>query len=75
MYSEMHSEKCREEQPWYRAPVAWLGIAVFVALLAGCIAVIVMADLYADEALPVAGERVLKMPTSHRMPAATPTNQ
>jgi hypothetical protein len=66
----MQIETCRA-QPWYRVPLVWLIIAVFTALLAGCIAVIVMAELYADEALPVAGERLLKMPTSQ----ATATRQ
>ena len=68
----MQIETACGEQPWYRVPLAWLSISVFIVLVAGCIAVIVMADLYADEALPVAGERLLKMPTSHGIPSATP---
>jgi len=31
-------------EPWYRPPVMWLGIAVFLASIAGCIALIVTAS-------------------------------
>lgn len=59
----MQSDTPAVPQRWYRVPVVWLSAAIFATLLAGCIAVIVMADLYADEVLPVSGERVLKVPT------------
>ncbi|MET0498856.1 MAG: hypothetical protein ABW106_11385 [Steroidobacteraceae bacterium] len=47
---------------WYRQPIVWLGTAIFCASLAGCIGVIVLASRYEDEPLPVAGERVFKVP-------------
>ena len=47
---------------WFRQPIVWLGMAVFCASLAGCIGVIVLASRYEDEPLPVAGERVFKVP-------------
>jgi branched-subunit amino acid permease len=59
---------------WYRLPIAWLGVAVFIASLAGCIGVIVLASRYADEPLPVEGERLLKVPATlagHYAPATT----
>jgi len=31
-------------EPWYRPPVMWLGIAVLLASIAGCIALIVTAS-------------------------------
>lgn len=31
-------------EPWYRPPVMWLGIAVLLASIAGCIALIVVAS-------------------------------
>jgi hypothetical protein len=31
-------------EPWYRPPVMWLGIAVLLASIAGCIALIVAAS-------------------------------
>lgn len=34
----------RADEPWYRPPVMWLGIAVFFGSLAGCIALIVTAS-------------------------------
>ena len=52
----------RDAERWYRLPIAWLGMAVFLASIAGCIGVIVLASRYADEPLPVAGERLLKVP-------------
>lgn len=48
---------------WYRVPVLWLGIALFVASIAGCIGMIVLASQYPDDAVPVGSERLLKMPT------------
>jgi hypothetical protein len=30
-------------EPWYRPPVIWLGAAILLAVLAGCIALIVTA--------------------------------
>lgn len=67
----MQSDTPEIPQRWYRVPVVWLSAAVFVALLAGCIAVIVMADLYADEALPISGERVLKVPMDSQLEQRT----
>lgn len=48
---------------WYRQPILWLGIAVFLASLVGCISMVVLGSQYADEPLPVSGEQLLKMPT------------
>ena len=31
-------------EPWYRPPVMWLGIAVLLGSIAGCIALIVAAS-------------------------------
>jgi hypothetical protein len=31
-------------EPWYRPPVVWLGAAILLASLAGCIALIVVAS-------------------------------
>lgn len=32
------------DEPWYRPPVMWLGAAILLASLAGCIALIVAAS-------------------------------
>jgi len=48
---------------WYRQPVLWLGALIFFASLAGCISMVVIGSRYADEPMPVSGERLLKMPT------------
>lgn len=47
---------------WYRQPILWLGGALFAAILAGCIVLIVLGARYDDEALPTEGSTVMKMP-------------
>lgn len=49
---------------WYRQPILWLAAAIFFASLAACIHMVVLGLRYADEPLPVNGERLLKMPTT-----------
>lgn len=62
-----------EGTAWYRLPVAWLGILVFVASLAGCAWIIVASVRYADEPLPIAGHAVLGVPAhAHSAPAPRP---
>ena len=59
------------DEPWYRLPIAWLGVAVFIVSIAGCIGVIAMASRYRDEPLPIGGERLLKVPekrAAHHVP-------
>jgi hypothetical protein len=60
---------------WYRQPVAWLGLAIFVASLAGCIWMIVLGARHADEPVPT-GVRVFKVPTNEpiAVPASAPTD-
>lgn len=36
---------------WHRQPIAWLGIAVFLASLAGCLWLIVASMQHADQAI------------------------
>jgi hypothetical protein len=31
-------------EPWYRPPVIWLGLAILLGSLAGCIALIIYAE-------------------------------
>lgn len=54
--------------PWYRVPVAWLGIAVFVASIAGCVWIIAVSAQYRDEAVPVPVHSVLGVPAAHPHP-------
>lgn len=44
----------RTASAWYSQPVLWLGIAVFVASLAGCVWLIVVGSRHADTPLPTA---------------------
>lgn len=41
----------RSTSTWYRQPVLWLGIAVFLASLAGCVWMIVLGARHADTPL------------------------
>jgi hypothetical protein len=55
---------------WYRLPIVWLGATIFFASIAGCIGMVVLASRYADEALPLGSDQLLKMPTA-RAPEPT----
>ena len=56
----------------WRQPVVWLALAVFVAILAGCIAMIVIAVHVDDGTVPPSGApTILKMPVE-RAGSATP---
>jgi len=58
---------------WYRQPILWLGIAVFVASLAGCVWIIVASARSADIPLETP-HTVFGVPASARSShrAATP---
>jgi hypothetical protein len=56
---------------WYRQPVLWLGIAVFVASLAGCVWLIVLGTRHADIPLETT-HQVFGVPVSARSSAAVP---
>ena len=57
---------------WYRQPVLWLGAAIFVASLAGCIATIVVSSRHVDAPVQDAHPHtLLDMPVhAHEKPAA-----
>jgi len=48
---------------WYRQPILWLGAALFAAILAGCVWLIVVAQRHADPPVATGGE-VFKVPLS-----------
>lgn len=54
--------------PWYRVPVAWVGILVFAASVAGCVWMIVVSAQFRDDALPTTAPAVLGTPV-HARPA------
>ncbi len=54
----------RSRERWYRSPILWLGAAMFLASLAGCIVTILLALEHADAPLAVEGERLLNVPTA-----------
>jgi hypothetical protein len=50
---------------WYRQPVLWLGVAVFVASMAGCVWIIVVSARHADTPLDTSHtETVFGVPAS-----------
>jgi hypothetical protein len=56
---------------WYRQPIVWLGAAIFLASLAGCVWIIVAAARHADPPVHAATAGVLGVPSSARS-ARTP---
>ena len=56
-----------------RQPVVWLGGAIFLASLAGCVLMIVLGATVADPPVPTPRGEILKVPLS-RLPA-DPTQQ
>ena len=58
---------------WYRQPVLWLGIAIFVASLAGCVWMIVLGMHHADTPLETS-PTVFGVPVSaHSSPQPPPS--
>jgi hypothetical protein len=68
------NEAARREssRAWYRQGIVWLGVAVFAASIAGCIWLIVVAERFADPALPVAGPQIMKVPVARPAPPPDP---
>ena len=59
---------------WYEQPVLWLGIAVFLASIAGCVWLIVVSVRYADTPLTTAPS-VFGVPASaHRTTQPAPAS-
>jgi hypothetical protein len=58
---------------WYRQPILWLGVAIFLASLAGCVWMIVLGSRHADEPVD-APHAVFGVPSSshssHKPPAS-----
>jgi len=57
-------------EQWHRQPVLWLGVAILLASIAGCIAMVVLASRYPDEPLPLQSDQMLKVPTAREPEAA-----
>jgi len=55
----------RDRGAWYRQPVAWLGILVFAASIAGCVWIIVIGHHHADTPLETPGRSILGVPAAH----------
>lgn len=61
---------------WYRQPVLWLGALIFVASLAGCVWMVVLASLHTDALVETAGTSVLTMPLARApLPQVPPAGQ
>lgn len=61
------------EGHWYQQPVVWLGLAIFVASLAGCVWMIVLGARYADPPVAIEGEMVFKVPSARPVTTDDPT--
>jgi len=59
---------------WYQQPIVWLGVAIFLASLAGCVWMIVLGARHADEPVD-APHAVFGVPSSSHSshkPPSTP---
>ena len=68
------ASKAASTAGWQRQPVLWLGVAVFLASMAGCIWIIVMSVRYADTPLETS-HAVFGVPVSAHSGAAPPASR
>lgn len=68
----MNAAAGSQHAAWYRQPTLWLGLFVFIASLAGCVLMIVLAEQYHDPASPELGVQIMKVPLT-RHPASPAT--
>jgi hypothetical protein len=61
----------RPASAWYRQPVLWLGVFIFVASLAGCVWMIVLGANHADTPLDTS-HTVFGVPVSTHSSAGPP---
>ena len=66
-----HDIAARTASAWYRQPVLWLGVFVFVASLAGCVWMIVLGAKHADTPLATP-HTVFGVPVSAHTSASPP---
>ena len=66
-----HDIDARSASAWYRHPVLWLGVFVFVASLAGCVWIIMLGASHADTPLKTA-HTVFGVPISAHTSASPP---
>lgn len=59
---------------WYRQPVVWLGVIVFLASIAGCVWIVVMSVRYADTPLETS-HAVFGVPVSAHSSRAPPVSR
>ena len=57
--------RSREATSWARQPVVWLGAAILLATVIGCVTTIVLASRHADTPVETGGGSVLKVPLRH----------
>ncbi|MEO7052782.1 MAG: hypothetical protein ABI128_14065 [Rhodanobacter sp.] len=67
-----HEHTVHVAPAWYHQPVLWLGIAVFVASIAGCVWLIVVSVRYADTPLTTSSHAVFGVPASAHSAARAP---
>ena len=56
---------------WYRQPIAWLGVAITVAILVGCAWTIALASRYTDHSAHGSAPTLLGMPLGAPSTAST----
>lgn len=64
-------ERPPARERWYGQPVVWLAAATLLAVITGCIGLIVSASRHPDEPLQVSSDRLLRVPVT-REPQRSP---
>jgi hypothetical protein len=67
--------RSRDAGAWFQQPVFWLGAAILVASIAGCIITIVLAMRHADTPVEAGSGNVLKVPLRHSAATPPPTQE
>ncbi len=61
--------------PWYRQGVVWLGVAVFVASIAGCVWIIMVGLHHADTPVETGRSVIFGVPAApHSAPPPSPAS-
>ena len=68
----MEPRSSHAHTPWYKVPVVWLGILIFVASLAGCVWLVMVGAQYRDEPVNAPAHAILGVPAHpHPAPASS----
>lgn len=68
----MNAHRKSTSEAWYRQPIAWLGVAIFLVSMAGCVWMIMVSLRYDETLTHDASTTILGVPATAQSAAATP---